>query len=519
MKVWIVPVIVNDLREYIEWLEDRERLLRVRQPLSPVLEVPHFLRRVMYARGPAVLFENIKGYPGWRIAGNIYPDIGTFREVLGVNSLEEVGERFTELVSSAPPVKLRDKISRLWEVRELASYLPKRVRKAGFQENTIDDDPLEKLPSFKTWPLDGGRYITLGLVVTRDPGSGITNMGIYRVMIKDSRKAVVHWQIHKRGSRAFRKAVERGEDLPIAIVIGSDPATIFTGVAPAPYPLDKLLFAGIVRGRGLEVVELDNGLLVPANAEVVVEGKVSLSSLEREGPFGDHWGFYDAPVEKYPVMTVDKIHYRDNPIYVGTVVGLPPLEDAVLGKAVERIFLPIMKTIFPEIVDVAFPEYGVFQGLMIVSIKKRYPGHGKKVMMGLWGIGQTSLTKMIIVVDHFINPHDINQVIWALTSFTDPARDVLILDNVHTDSLDPTSKTHGVGSKLGIDATLKMEEESGREPNMIVSPDPETKGKIEELMRELGVEGGDPWERVVREYTNTIQAWLGVRGSYTPWQD
>lgn len=514
-----MPIVVNDLRDYLKWLEDQGKLIRVNKPLSPILEIPHFLRRIMYAKGPAVLFESIEGYPGWRIAGNIFPDLETFAKVLGVIKLEEIGERFTESISSAPPTRLREKISRLWEVKELASYLPKRVRKAGFQDNVIERDPLDKIPAFKTWPLDGGRYITLGLVVTRNPETGITNMGIYRVMIKDSHRAVIHWQIHKRGSHAFREAVERNEELPVAVVIGADPATIFTGVAPVPYPLDKLLFAGIVRGKGLEVVELENGLIVPANAEIVIEGRVQLSNLENEGPFGDHWGFYDMPIEKYPVLTVDRIYHRSNPIYIGTIVGLPPLEDAVVGKAVERVFLPIMKTIFPEIVDVSFPVHGVFQGLMIVSIKKKYPGHGKKIMMGLWGIGQTSLTKMIIVVDHFINPHDINQVIWAVTSFADPARDVVVLDNVHTDALDPTSKAHGIGAKLGIDATVKVEEESSREPPLIVSPDPDVERKIEELMLELGIRGDDPWRKVAREYTDTIRAWLGVRGSYTRYHD
>lgn len=509
---------VGDLREYLEWLDAQGLLARVDEPLSPILEIPHLLRRVMYAKGPAVLFENVKGYPGWRVAGNVFPSIEAFTRVLGVEKLEDVGMRLTESLASVPPVGLREKIRRLREVKELATYLPRRVRRAGFKENVVEEAPLDSIPAFKTWPLDGGRYITLGLVVTRDPATGITNMGVYRVMIKDSRRAVVHWQIHKRGARAYREAVEKGDGLPVAVVIGSDPATMFTGVAPVPYPLDKLLFAGILRGRGLEVAELDNGLLVPANAEIVLEGRVK-PVLDEEGPFGDHWGFYDKPRENYPMLEVDRVYYRRDPVYVGTVVGLPPLEDAVIGKAVERLFLPIMRAIFPEIVDVSFPVYGVFQGLMIVSIKKRYPGHGKKVMMGLWGVGQTSLTKMIIVVDHFINPHDINQVIWAVTSFTDPGRDVVVLENTHTDSLDPASREHGVGGKLGVDATVKMEEEAGKEPPLIVSPDAEVENRIVRVMEKLGLRGEDPWEKVVKGYLDTIQAWSRVRGSYTPSQD
>ncbi len=502
-----MPNPLDSLRDYLAWLEERGLLLRIREELSPILEIPSLLRRVMYAGGPTVLVENVRGYPEWRVAGNIFRSVETFKDALGVDSLESVGERVSSLVKSPPPVSLREKFARLSEIKSMASYMPKKTRKASFNEEKIEQDPLDKLPAFKTWPGDGGRYITLGVVITRDPESGTTNMSVYRVMLASGDRAVIHWQFHKRGARAYYEAWRRGEKLPVAIALGADPVSVFAGVAPVPYPMDKLLFAGMIKGKGLEVYELDNGLLVPATAEAVIEGYVEPGVLAQEGPFGDHWGFYDKPVEKYPVMKVEKLWRRDKPIYSGTVVGLPPLEDAVIGKIIERVFKPVMKMVFPEIVDVNFPVYGVFQGIMIVSIRKRYPWHGKKVIQGLWGVGQTSLTKMIVVVDEFIDVHDMGQVQWAVSSFVNPARDIVILDNVHTDVLDPSSTAPGVGSKMGIDATRKLPEEAGRDAPEIVAPDPDVEEKISGILEKYGITVRDPWERVVKGYQDLIRAW------------
>jgi len=487
----------------------------VRDPLSPILEIPSFLRNIMYNNGPTVLFENIKEYPDWKVAGNIFSSLNIIKEVLGVNNLEDIGERLLAPIKNPPPSSLGEKLSGIMQVRELASYFPRKTKKAEFKKNIIDKDPLSKLPLFKTWPRDGGRYITLGLVIVKDPDSGVTNMGVYRIMEKNPDKGVIHWQIHKRGALAFKKALENNQKLPIAVVLGVDPATILAGVSPVPYPMDKILFAGILRGEGLKVYELDNGITVPANAEAVLEGFIEPGDLSREGPFGDHWGFYDKPIELYPVAKFYRLYHRDNPVYPGTVVGLPPLEDSVIGKAIERIFLPIMKMVFPEIVDVNFPVHGVFQGLMIVSIRKRYPWHGKKLLMGLWGVGQTSLTKIIIVVDHFVNVHDLGQVMWAVTSFVNPSRDIVILDNIHTDALDPASKTPSSGGKIGIDATVKYREETGRDPPEIVSPDPKVEEKISRILNRHGLRGGDPWRKLVREYLNTIRVWYEAGASGT----
>ncbi len=458
---------LRDLREYIEWLKGKDRLVEVHEALSPILEIPAVLRQVMYNRGPSVIFNNVKGFPGWRIAGNLFPDIDTFRCSLGIKRFEEVGEFILKFASGQTPTGLIGKIRGLVDLKRVAGFTPKKVGKAEFKENYIEssENPLDKLPAFKTWPKDGGRYLTFPLVITRDPESGINNIGVYRVMIRDGKSGVIHWQIHKRGSLAHQKSLEasRGE-MPVAIAIGVDPGTMFTGVAPVPYPLDKYVFAGAIRGEGVEVFELDNGISVPAHAEIVLEGYVKTNELVDEGPFGDHFGYYDKPSERYPVFYVERMYYRDNPIYYGSVVGKPPLEDAVIGKAIERLFLPILKFLLPEVVDMNLPEYGLFQGVLIVSIKKRYPGHAKKVMMALWGLGQTSLNKIIIVVDHTVNVHNLNEVIWAISANVNPQRDVLVIPYSHTDALDPAAIAPSYGSKLGIDATKKLpEENNGRE--------------------------------------------------------
>ena len=476
---------LEDLRGYISWLEERGELARVGFPASPVLEIPALLRRAMYSRGPALLFENVRGHPGWRVAGNLFRSLETLREALGLERLEEAGERLVGALQGAPPVGLREKLGALRELGGMGRFLPGLARRAGFLENELgpEDRPLERLPAFKTWPRDGGRYLTFPLVITRDPLRGVYNMGVYRVMILDGSRAVVHWQVHKRGAQAYFDSEGR---MPVAIAIGSDPATMLTGVAPVPYPMDKYLFAGVLRGRGLRLYRLPSGLLVPANAEIVIEGYVVKGELHREGPFGDHWGYYDEPSEMYPVLHVERVYHRDDPVYYGSVVGMPPLEDAVLGKAIERIFLPLMRMLVPEIVDVNFPVHGVFQGMLIVSIRKRYPGHAKKVMSALWGMGQASLTKIIIVVDEDIDPHDIDRVIWAVSSNVHPARDVVVLDYAHTDALDPAQRAPGLGAKLGIDATRKLPEENwGRTWPEMVREDPETARWAEEAWRRV----------------------------------
>ncbi|NJF24198.1 UbiD family decarboxylase [Thermococcus sp. Bubb.Bath] len=476
---------MKDMREYLDWLEKRGELIRVDEELSPELEIPAFLRKVMYSRAGAVLFEKVKGYPEWGVAGNLFTSVETLKKALNVERLEEIGERPLKLFEGLP-LGFSDKLSSLGRLKEMSAYLPKVVRKAEFTKNVIEDGPLDFIPAFKTWPKDAGRYLTYPLVCFSDP-KGVNSISVYRVMLLDGERGIIHWQIHKRGSQAWLEYLERnGGKMPVAIAIGSDIGTLLTAVSPVPYPLDKLLFAGFVRGKGLELYRLPNGVLVPANAEAVIEGYVDVSELHEEGPFGDHFGFYDKPAERnelYPVFHAERVYYRDDPIYYGSVVGKPPLEDAVIGKATERIFLPMMRMVLPEVVDVNFPEYGVFQGVAIVSIKKRYPGHGKKVLNALWGTGQAALTKVIVVVSEDIDPHDINRVIWAIASFVDPQRDVLVVPNAHTDVLDPAVPNPPLGSKLGIDATRKLPEEMGGRVVEEMEEDPEVLKRLEGLFK------------------------------------
>ena len=476
---------MKDMWDYLEWLERRGELIRVEEELSPELEIPAFLRKAMYGKKGAVLFERVKGYPEWKAVGNLFTSVETVREALGVAKLEEIGERPLKLLESIP-LGLSDKLSSLGKLKEISNYLPKIVRKAEFTRNVIEEEPLDFIPAFKTWPKDASRYLTYPLVCFSDP-RGVNSISVYRVMLLDGERGVVHWQVHKRGSQAWQDYLERNDGkMPVAIAIGSDIGTLLTAVSPVPYPMDKLLFPGFVRGRGLELYRLPNGVLVPANAEAVIEGYVDVNELSEEGPFGDHFGFYDRPSERnelYPVFHAQRLYYRDDPIYYGSVVGKPPLEDAVIGKAIERIFLPLMRMVLPEVVDVNFPEYGVFQGVAIVSIKKRYPGQGKKVLNALWGTGQMALTKVIIVVSEDINPHDINQVIWAVASFVNPERDVLIIPNAHTDALDPAVPNPPLGSKLGIDATRKLPLEMNGRTVEEVEEDPRVVERLEELFR------------------------------------
>ncbi len=446
------------------------------------------LRKVMRRGDFAVLIENVKGYPGWRVVGNIFYNQEAVKLALGVERLEEVGERLVGFAWRAPPKTLAEKLRSVSKLFELGRYTPKRVSRAVFTDNVVEKPIVRKVvPAFRQYPREPAPYLTYPLVIVKHPDSGVYTMSVYRVMVRDD-GLVLHWQLHKRGQAAYRAWVENGADeMPAAIAISTDPATLLAGAFPVPYPIDKYLFAGILRGSPLPIYRLDNGVEVPANAEVVIEGFVTRRLVE-EGPFGDHWGYYDKPVRRFPLMRVERVYYRSEPIYYGTVVGLPALEDAVIGKAVERISLPILRTIMPEIVDINLPPYGLFQGIAIVSIRKMYPGHGKKVMLGLWGLGMLSLTKILVVVDHDVNVHDINQVLWAIAANVDPQRDVVIVPAAHTDELDPATPTPGYGSKLGIDATRKLPEEyGGREWPRLVEEDAGLDEDVLRALREIGL--------------------------------
>ena len=455
----------EDLREYVESLEKIDQLKRIKTRVSVDLEIAEILRRVMYKNeGPAVLFENVEGYK-IPVLGNAFGSLRRLKIALDMENFEEIGERMSALTRLKIPHGLLNKFKMLPKLSEIADYGPKSVNSGPITEVIETSNPsLDILPIIKSFPKDSGRFITFGITVTKNPETQIRNMGVYRLQVIDSKKAIMHWQIHKRGALHYEMNKENSQKTEVAIVIGADPATVFSAVAPVPEGLDKFLFAGITRKKGIDLVKCRTiDVEVPATAEIVLEGYVDPSELNVEGPFGDHTGYYTPP-EPFPTFTLTGIMMRKNPIYLTTVVGKPILEDAYIGKVIERSFLPLVRLFQPEVVDFSMPPAGWFQGLAIVSIKKRYPGQAKKVMMGLWGMGQLSLTKILIVVDQDVNVHDMNDVIWAVTTRADPKRDTMLIDNAPTDTLDPASPLLNLGSKMGIDATKKMKEEGYERP-------------------------------------------------------
>lgn len=455
----------EDLREFVESLEKIDQLKRIKTRVSVDLEIAEILRRVMYKNeGPAVLFENVEGYK-IPVLGNAFGSLRRLKIALDMENFEEIGERMSALTRLKIPHGLLNKFRMLPKLSEIADYGPKSVNGGPITEVIETSNPsLDILPIIKSFPKDAGRFITFGITVTKNPETLIRNMGVYRLQVMDSKKAIMHWQIHKRGALHYEMNKENSQKTEVAIVIGADPATVFSAVAPVPEGLDKFLFAGITRKKGIDLVKCRTiDVEVPATAEIVLEGYVDPSELNVEGPFGDHTGYYTPP-EPFPTFTLTGIMMRKNPIYLTTVVGKPILEDAYIGKVIERSFLPLVRLFQPEVVDFSMPPAGWFQGLAIVSIKKRYPGQAKKVMMGLWGMGQLSLTKILIVVDQDVNVHDMNDVIWAVTTRADPKRDTMLIDNAPTDTLDPASPLLNLGSKMGIDATKKMKEEGYERP-------------------------------------------------------
>jgi len=470
---------IEDIHEFIEELEKKGELKRVKTEVDSNLEIAEILRREMYSKGPAVLFENVKNYD-IPVLGNAFGSMKRLEIGLEMTDFREIGQRIVDMTKMDIPSGFLNKIKKLPELSKMAESFPKLEKNGPVTEITSNSASFNDLPILKSWPNDAGRFITLGLVATKHPETGIRNLGVYRMQILDSTHALMHWQKHKRGAHHGEISKERGEKIPVAIIIGCEPATVFSSIAPVPEGLDKYLFAGITRKKGIKMVKCKTiDLEVPANAEIVLEGYVDPLDIRDEGPFGDHTGYY-TPIEQYPTFTLTGIMRRKKPIYVTTVVGKPILEDAYIGKVIEQSFIPLIRMFHPEVVDFSMPAAGWFQGLAIISIKKRYPGQAKKVMMGLWGMGQLALTKMFVVVDEDINVHDINDVIWAITTRADAARDTIIINNTPTDTLDPASSLVNLGSKLGIDATQKTREEGyQREIQQQVKVDIDTKNLVD----------------------------------------
>ena len=478
---------IKDIHEFINILEKEGELRRVKIEVNSNLEIAEIMRRGMYSDGPAILFENVKGNE-MPVLGNAFGSMRRLEIGLEMTDFTEIGQRIVDMTKMDIPSGFLNKIKKLPELSKMTASFPKPETNGPVTEITSNNASFNNLPILKSWPEDAERFITLGLVATKHPETGIRNLGVYRMQIVDDTHALMHWQKHKRGAQHGEISKDRGEKIPAAIIIGSEPATIFSAIAPVPEGLDKYLFAGITRKEGIKTVKCKTiDLDVPANAEIVLEGFVDPSDIRDEGPFGDHTGYY-TPVEQYPTFTLTGIMRRKNPIYVTTVVGKPILEDAYIGKVIEQSFLPLIRMFHPEVVDFSMPAAGWFQGFAIISIKKRYPGQAKKVMMGLWGMGQLALTKMFVVVDEDINVHDMNDVIWAITTRADAARDTIIINNAPTDTLDPASPLVNLGSKLGIDATQKTKEEGyNREIQKQVRVDDETKKLVDSKWSDYGL--------------------------------
>jgi 4-hydroxy-3-polyprenylbenzoate decarboxylase len=483
-------VYFDSLREYVESLEKVGQLRRIRTKVSVDLEIAEILRRVMYKNeGPAILFENVEGFK-IPVLGNAFGSLRRLKIALDMENFEEIGERMTTLSKLKIPHGLLNKVKMLPKLSEISDYGPKSTNSGPVTEIVETSKPtLDSLPIIKSFPKDSGRFITFGITVSKNPETQVRNLGVYRLQVIGSKKAIMHWQVHKRGALHYQMNKEKMQKTEVAVVIGADPATVFSAVAPVPEGLDKFLFAGITRRKGIDLVKCRTvDVEVPASAEVVLEGYVDPSEMNIEGPFGDHTGYYTPP-EPYPTFTLTGIMMRNNPIYLTTVVGKPILEDAYIGKVIERSFLPLVKMFQPEVVDFSMPAAGWFQGIAIVSIKKRYPGQAKKVMMGLWGMGQLSLTKILIVVDEDVSVHDINDVIWAVTTRSDPKRDTMLIENAPTDSLDPASPLLNLGSKMGIDATKKTKEEGFERPIQEEAlPDKSTVNLVTKKWNEYGLQ-------------------------------
>jgi len=450
----------RDLREFIGVLEEKKLLKRIKIEVDPVLEITEITDRICKSTdgGKALFFEKVKGsqYP---VVTNIFGSFERMRLALEVQSLDDVARRIEELLNQAPPKTLLEKIAMLPRLLEFSRYLPKMVKNAPCQEVIEKDNPdLGKFPILKCWPKDGGRFITLPMVFTKDPETGKQNCGMYRIHVYDKTTTGMHWHIHKDGARHYDKYKAIGREMPAAIAVGSDPAVIYSATAPLPPAIDEMLFAGFLRKEPVEMVKcITSDIEVPANSEFVIEGYLEPGEMRLEGPFGDHTGFYSA-VDYYPVFHVTCITRRKDMIYPATIVGKPPMEDCYMGKATERIFLPLLRLDFPEIRDINLPMEGVFHNAVLISIKKSYPGHAKKVIHGLWGKGQMMFSKLIIVVDEDVDVQNISYTAWRVLNSVDWKRDVVIAEGP-VDDLDHSASWPRYGSKIGIDATRKTREE------------------------------------------------------------
>ena len=449
----------KDIQHFMRFLEDRGELVRVKAEVDADLEITEITDRVSKNYGKALLFENVKGsdYP---VLINSMGSEERMSWALGVEKLEDVERDIADLINMQNYMKIPSLIKSVPNLMRLLAVLPWKLPIKGACQEVIEHDPdLSTLPVLKCWPDDGGKFFTLPLVMTKDPDTGVQNTGMYRMQIFDKNTTGMHWHWHKDGREIYDKYRKLGAKMPVSVAIGCDPALIFSAISPLPKMIDEMMFAGYLRKRPVKMVKsITNDIYVPADAEFILEGYVDVNeALRLEGPFGDHTGYYSL-ADMYPAFHVTCITHKKNPVYPATIVGRPPMEDCYMSKATERAFLPLLKMIYPEIVDYSLPFEGVFHNCVIVSIKKRFPGHGKKVMNSLWGMGQMMYAKMIIVVDADINPHDTKAVAKQVFESLDMTKD-LVFSQGPLDALDHASSTDHYGYRLGVDATRKFDVE------------------------------------------------------------
>ncbi|HEY9181439.1 MAG TPA: menaquinone biosynthesis decarboxylase [Candidatus Baltobacteraceae bacterium] len=441
----------DSLRAFAEALERSGELLRIDAEVDPRLEISEITDRVVKAGGPALLFTNVRG-SRFPVLTNQFGSRKRMSMALGVQDLDEAGDRIRKLLDLSIPAGTVERIGKLLSLAPLASAIPKTVSGGSCQDVVVADPDLTQLPVLTTWPLDAGPFITLPLVITKDAASGRPNVGMYRMQVYNARETGMHWQRHKQ-ARAHAKSW--GDRIPVAVAIGADPVLTYAATAPLPPVIDEFLFAGLLRGKPVKLVQCKTvDLKVPADAEFVLEGYVDNTDLRTEGPFGDHTGVYSL-ADTYPTFHVQCISHRRDPIYAATVVGKPPMEDAWLGKATERVFLPLLQMVLPEVVDMNLPVEGGFHNLAIISIKKSYPGHAKKVMNALWGLGHMMmLTRLLVIVDADVDVQDPRSVAWFVLNNLDAQHDVVMMPGP-VDDLDHGSYTPALGMKIGVDATRK----------------------------------------------------------------
>ena len=477
----------DNLAEFVQVLERAGELKRISHPVNAELEITEIADRVMKSAGPALLFENVIGKT-LPVLINAFGSVKRMALALGVKDIEEIANEITKLIQTRPPKTFKDKLQLLGALVKLAGIPPRFVKQAACQTVVIRDPDLNLLPVLTCWPGDAGPFITLPMVFSKDPARGTRNVGLYRMQVFDRRTTGMHWHLHKVGARHFQQQKENKNKLELAVCLGGDPAMIYAATAPLPPQIDEILFTGFLRKKGVELVKgITVDVEIPANSDIVIEGYVDPAEpLRREGPFGDHTGFYSL-ADDYPVFHVTCITHRQNPIYPTTIVGRPPMEDAYLGKATERLFLPLLRVTLPEIVDMNLPVQGVFHNLAIISIKKEYPAHARKVMHALWGLGQMMFTKTLIVVDHDVNVQDLAEITWVVGNHIEPKRDTVFADGP-VDILDHAAPMLGYGSKFGIDATRKWRSEGfEREwPDAIVM-DEKTKKHVDAIWAKLGI--------------------------------